>query len=411
MTIKILLEKNPYFISDASSNRWLSLLRALEVGGVKITIIVFGGYSDIVERTHVFSNNQSSSVQYIEPYLIDTLWKRRLYAYFGEYFLEGKIKRKILKEIESGDILWTDSSLFGLKMAKEIRTKFPSCILFLEMSEYLDIHKFNKGNFIQRWKADKRKDFFENKAIYYYTGIALMTGVLINHYRNSFKGIGKLLHLPMTVDLERFEKTAEPPSEFICPYIVFIGVMNNAKDGVNILLSAFKNICIDYPDLKLYLVGPWHYDTPAHLDFIHSNGMEDKIFWMGEVKREIIPAIVKNAQLLVLPRPDSKQAQGGFPTKLGEYLASGRPVCATRVSEIPDYLEDNKSVFFAEPGSVDSFSEAMKRALIDPELAMEVGKQGRKVAELHFNSKIQAKKLYDFFYELVKQNSKDENVQ
>ncbi len=59
--------------------------------------------------------------------------------------------------------------------------------------------------------------------------------------------------------------------------------------------------------------------------------------------------------------PDSKQAQGGFPTKLGEYLATGNPVCATTVGEIPDYLVDGESVYFAVPGSVDSFADAMLR--------------------------------------------------
>jgi glycosyltransferase involved in cell wall biosynthesis len=121
---------------------------------------------------------------------------------------------------------------------------------------------------------------------------------------------------------------------------------------------------------------------------------------MKEYSRDVIPSIIGNADLLALPRPDSKQAQGGFPTKLGEYLATGKPVCATTVGELPDYLTDNESVFFAQPGSVESFAEAMRRALYDPENAKRVGLNGKQVAQEEFNKDIQAKKLYQFLLEL-----------
>ena len=136
------------------------------------------------------------------------------------------------------------------------------------------------------------------------------------------------------------------------------------------------------------------------LELIKSFGLEDRVFWMKEYSRDAIPSIIGNADLLVLPRPDSKQAQGGFPTKLGEYLATGKPVCATTVGELPDYLIDNESVFFAQPGSVESFADAMRRALSDPENAKRVGMNGKKVAQKEFNKDIQAKKLHQFFLEL-----------
>ena len=127
--------------------------------------------------------------------------------------------------------------------------------------------------------------------------------------------------------------------------------------------------------------------------------LEDKVFWMGEFSSDQIPSILKNASLLVLPRPPSKQAQGGFPTKLGEYLATSNPICATNVGEIPDYLIDGESVYFAEPGSIVSFANAMHRALSNPTVAKKVGANGKIVADKSFNKDIQAKILYDFLRE------------
>jgi glycosyltransferase involved in cell wall biosynthesis len=179
--------------------------------------------------------------------------------------------------------------------------------------------------------------------------------------------------------------------------------MNDAKDGVSILINAFNSIKNKFPQYKVYLIGGWNYDTPTHLNLIVDFDLQERVFWMKEYDRNKIPNIICNADLLVLPRPASKQAQGGFPTKLGEYLATGNPVCATSVGEIPNYLKDNESVFFAKPGSVESFAEAMDRALSNPENAKRVGLNGRKVAEREFNKDIQAKKLYDFFKELLEE--------
>ena len=62
-------------------------------------------------------------------------------------------------------------------------------------------------------------------------------------------------------------------------------------------------------------------------------------------------------------------------------------------------------MFFAEPGSVESFSEAMDRALSDPENAKRVGANGRKVAEREFNKDVQARKLFEFFKKLNADNA------
>ena len=87
-------------------------------------------------------------------------------------------------------------------------------------------------------------------------------------------------------------------------------------------------------------------------------------------------------------------------------MATGIPVCATTVGELPLYLEDNESVFFARPNSVESFKETMIRALQNYETAIEVGIKGKQTAEKHFNKDIQAELLYNFFKQLNNENSK-----
>jgi glycosyltransferase involved in cell wall biosynthesis len=409
MKIKIIIGLNPYFQSSASANRWRTLIDGLSKSGARVTLLIYGGYQSVKE-----SNDWQNSadingiaIKYIAPQLIEGYWKSRYYIYIGEALRESYLIKLIQNEIENNEgIVWTDASHFGFKLAVQLKKHLPIQQIFLELSEFLDIHKYNKGNFMQRWQANKRQKFFEERAFHAYDGLALMTKTLLNHYKQFPEPSPELLHLPMTVDLDRFANEIEPLPEFVKPYIVFVGVMNDAKDGVRILIKAFAKISNEFPELKLYLIGGWNYDTPIHKQLIKEFRLEDKIFWKGEFNRDQIPAIIKNATLLALPRPDSKQAQGGFPTKLGEYLATGNPVCATTVGEIPDYLTDRESVYFAEPGSINSFANAMQRALSKPEEAKRIGMNGRKVAEKSFNKDIQAKILFNFLKENLQSNNR-----
>ncbi len=399
MNINIIIGFNPFASASASGNRWLTLIEGLATLGVNIKINIYGPYKSANEQKlfGIEGVYKNITYKYIKPRLFQGYFSGRFEVYIGESFRLNSMMKEIIKEINSNnEIIWTDASYFGFKLAAQLRKLNPYIKLFLEMSEFLDIHKYNKGNFLQRWQANMRQNFFEDEAFYAYDGIALMTKTLMNHYNQFNDPKPVFLHLPMTVDLERFSQFEKTFDGFEVPYIAFVGVMNDAKDGVDVLLKSFYQISDDFPDLKLYLIGGWNYDTPKHQKLITDFQLQDRIFLKGEYKRDQIPAIIKYASLLVLPRPNSKQAQGGFPTKLGEYLATGNPVCATTVGEIPDYLVDGESVYFAEPGSVDSFADAMRRALSNPEDAKRVGMNGRKVAEVNFNKDIQAKKLYDF---------------
>lgn len=403
MKIAIIIEYNPFNQSSASANRWLTLIEGLVNLGFKINLVIYGGYSssDELNKWNKKGLYNGISYHYVSTFLVQGYWQKRFDIYIGKNVRKAQLMSSIISSVEKDtDIVWTDSSLFGFKLAYKWKKLNRSGKLFLEMSEFIDIYKNNKGNFLQRLVGRKREFFFENKAFYAYDGMALMTKTLLNHYQAFPKPQPQLLHLPMTVDLERFQSTKKCLEEFKSPYIAFVGVMNDAKEGVSILINAFNSIKNKFSDYKLYLVGAWNYDTPIHLQLIKDLGLESRVFWMKEYSRDLIPNIISNADLLVLPRPDSKQAQGGFPTKLGEYLASGNPVCATRVGEIPDYLSDNESVFFADPGSVESFTMAMEKALNNPENSERVGLNGKMVAEKYFNKDVQAKKLFKFFKEL-----------
>lgn len=86
----------------------------------------------------------------------------------------------------------------------------------------------------------------------------------------------------------------------------------------------------------------------------------------------------------------------GFPTKLGEYPATGNPGVVARVGEIPDYVTDEVNVFMAEPGIVKTLVYKMKTILPDYKHGLAIGENGRNFVIKHFNYKIQTKNISNF---------------
>lgn len=224
----------------------------------------------------------------------------------------------------------------------------------------------------------------------------IMTGFLKDYYLKLAKKNVKILLLPMTVDMERFQKQAESFTK--SNYITYCGDLSQSKDGVITLIESFGLLKDKYPDLKLKLIGA--NKDKGYMEILNQkidqSGVSEQVVFTGFVNPENIPDELYKSRLLVLSRPANIQAQGGFPTKLGEYLATGIPVAVTRVGELPLYLKDEVNAFIAEPDNVVSFADAMKRSLKNVALSKSVGYNGRETALKHFSHIEQGKLMAKF---------------
>lgn len=396
MNILLLREYNPFVENGASANRFQGLVEGLRVRGVNVDVAVVGG---VVNSTELKECHQG--VIYLSRSNRYSYWQARLNKYIFNNLHKRIAKRRFNRlDLSKYDYIWltNSSTVFDVFYGSG---KSATSKTFMELNEFQDIHKEegHTGNFLQRIYGSKSENSFLD-VVSRIDCFAIMTRTLMEHYRRMAKIDARFVHLPMTVDLKRF-KNVPGTSAYKKPYVAFTGTFNNAKDGVDVLIKSFGKIAAKYPDLHLYLAGFWHYDVPMQEKLIKELGLTGRVTYLGVLDKEQVPAFVCNADLLVLSRPDSHQAQGGFPTKLGEYLATGNPVCVTKVGEIPDYLEDNVSAFMATPGDADSFANAMDRALSNPENAKKIGLAGRRVAEKSFNLEIQSDKLCQFLFSKI----------
>lgn len=202
----------------------------------------------------------------------------------------------------------------------------------------------------------------------------------------------------MFVDSDRFKI---PKSKTSYPNIAYCGVLSYGKDGVDTLIKSFSIFHKTHPEYKLFLIG--RAVSVDELDSLkqlcHQEGIDESVVFTGQILPSEMPQILVDAKILALARPNNLQAQNGFPTKLGEYLATGNPVVVTRVGEIPLFIKDGVNGYLAEPDDPVSFAEKLCWVADHYDEACQAAVRGRKLAEYEFSYKTQSKVLYDLMNE------------
>ncbi|MEO8720427.1 MAG: glycosyltransferase family 4 protein [Ginsengibacter sp.] len=232
-----------------------------------------------------------------------------------------------------------------------------------------------------------------------YNQIIVISDYLYKYYCH-YLSANKILQVPILVDMKRFcnvpVQKKEKSNEKI---ITYIGSMVGNKDGLEDLIEEISLIEKSQNQIKLQLVGTAKdYHIKKLKNKVRAMGLEDVVNFLGLKKSIEIPKILMNSDLLVLSRPDTNQSKAGFPTKLGEYLASGRPVVITTTGEIPKYLTDEKNAYLVKPDQIENFAKKIVYALNDKN-ALKIGAEGYQVANKNFNYHLYGNKLSNFLFQ------------
>lgn len=122
-------------------------------------------------------------------------------------------------------------------------------------------------------------------------------------------------------------------------------------------------------------------------------GLQGRVDAVGAVSRQDMPRMMASASIHVLPRKEGEFSRYGFPTKLGEYMASGRTVVVTDTGDIAMYVKDGVNGFLVPPDNPAAFAEKLRLAMSDEGLRNAVGARGRETAVEEFGNENWAKRL------------------
>jgi len=374
--------KNIYIIRDcyipniASINRCLALAKGMGELGVTVKI-VFIYPNTTKDKVKNFYKN----VDFI--YLWDSFSPKNKYLkhLVSRFFLLFYVVR--LKKNETVLLYGTINPWYAFLFN-------PALKVFNEITEHPSVHIHN-NKFI-----GKLQYYFFKKFCLKINGIITITPSLSKFFIDEF-GIKKekVTTINMIVDSVRFENIEIKERKNT---ITYCGTISESKDGIIYLLNAFKTVLNQHPEMKLTLIGG--FESAQTKDnvykLIQTFSIKDNVIITGEVSSDEMPILLAESKLLVLSRPNSIQAQYGFPTKLGEYLMTKNPIVITDVGDFKMYLKDKHDIIYTIPNDAEDFAAKINWVLNNYSIALQIGSNGKNVAMQSFNYKIEARKLLDF---------------
>ncbi|WP_279245008.1 glycosyltransferase [Candidatus Litorirhabdus singularis] len=230
------------------------------------------------------------------------------------------------------------------------------------------------------------------------SGIIPISHTISDFYRE--KGISeeKLFLLPILIDCEVYRKTSASFVKELEGKVYFLNSGSFVeKDGVGYIVAAFIEVLKKTPDIFLVFTGNVSDSDKDKVRAVFlENSLPENVIFPGMLSRAELVWAYQNANALLSCRTNSKYANFGFPTKIGEYLASGTIVIATRVGDTEIYLEDKKTALLAEPESVASIASCMTYVIKNLMRSKAIGLSGRKIAQENFDYRVHADPLRRF---------------
>jgi len=323
---------------------------------------------------------------------VASFWERRKNDLFAKY----AAIRLLYKNLKKGEVLFI--IFYGNCISFELSSIFFSKLFKIRIYKEENEHPatFFQGStifftFLKKW-------FIINKLYLYYSGIFVMTKPLRDFFLTKGLPDRKILVVPHTIEQEKFE-IGIYNSKMSLPndYIAYLGPLNQQKDGILTLVESFTEVAAKYPEMHLIIAGVGTQQEKNELSsLITQLHLAERVHYLGHISSNEIPAFFHGAKLLASCRSKSFQNEYNFPTKVMEYLATGKPTVTTVPGELAFYLKDRVNAFVADMDDANTVASKMLEALQDYDFALKVAQNGKKLVKDNFNPIIQVKKIIDF---------------
>jgi glycosyltransferase involved in cell wall biosynthesis len=147
--------------------------------------------------------------------------------------------------------------------------------------------------------------------------------------------------------------------------------------GIELLIEA----ALELKDVLFLIVGGLESDNARYKSIAQSKRVKN-FSLVGFVPHKSVNLYLSSADVLVMPytsimtiRDGTTAMQFTSPIKLFEYMASCRPIVATSLPSVKEILVDGSNALLAEPDSLDSLVDSIKRVLENTVLAEKLATQ------------------------------------
>ena len=201
-------------------------------------------------------------------------------------------------------------------------------------------------------------------------------GILVPHCRDT-----------SILDPERFDSEATKEAWGLKgkKVLMFLGTPRPHK-GIDDLRMALEKI--DDPDAHLLIAGA---DDPALVSGAKWAAVRKRVSVFPRMPFENLPEYLAVADILLVPQRQTTDSVGQIPAKLFDAMAMGKPIVATRVSDIKEVL--GGCGYLVDPGKPDQLVDAIQHILDHPEEAQRKGREARERCKRLYDIKVMEAKL------------------
>ena len=172
--------------------------------------------------------------------------------------------------------------------------------------------------------------------------------------------------------------------------------------GAPVLAQAFARVADELAGAHLLLVGDGP-ELETTMSALRGAGLEPQTTVAGQVAPSEVPDYLDACDLLVSPHVPLRDGVEffGSPTKLFEYMASGKAIVASRIGQIGDVLEHGVTGWLVDPGDVAGLAEAVLELARAPDLRRELGERARQQARERHTWRMNARTVIDAYSTLA----------
>lgn len=170
------------------------------------------------------------------------------------------------------------------------------------------------------------------------------------------------------------------------------------KDGLYDLFKAISILKNKNISVTLLVIGDAIFGKsliPALKVECEKLGILEKVTFTGLVDSSLVKQYLSECRILSITRPSTIQTRAGFPTKLGEYYATKRPVLATNFGDMEKYFTDGQDILMAECGNPESIALKILWMLQNNEELELISRKGYDKANQLFGYKNSVKRIIE----------------
>lgn len=304
-------------------------------------------------------------------------WREALL--FGDHIVRRCLEE--LGEWRPKAVYWRHSlgGVAGVLLARAL-----GCPLILEFngSEVYSVEKWSKGGA----PLPDRERYLEAEMVSFEAAslIVVVSRVIEDELVERGVPREKILTNPNGVRLERFPERSAEERQAIRAELgfgeddivaAFIGTFGKWH-GATLLASSVKAAVEREPRLRFLLIGDGAFMGEVR-QVLAADGVADKVVLTGLVPQTEAPRLLAAGDFTVSPHVPNDDGSKffGSPTKLFEYMALGKGIVASRLDQIGEVLEHDRTAWLIEPGDRDALVDGMVRLAADQALRDRLGRE------------------------------------